>query len=88
MLGTELKAVASKFYRMEINSAVQDLNRAVDLVGEFVSEAISQEKLSSEQLQDVNQTLSLIMDCLQNDDYILVADLFQHELAPLIEELG
>jgi predicted RNA-binding protein with EMAP domain len=38
-------------------------------------------------LQDMNEKLSEIVEALENEDYILIGDLFQYELIPLIDDI-
>lgn len=79
-LDHELKQVANRFYRLEINSGVQEMNQVVAFVEEFVGEVSMLQERSVESVQELNQLLQLVMSCLQNKDYILVADLLGHEL--------
>ncbi|MBZ9636020.1 hypothetical protein [Clostridium sp. FP1] len=38
-------------------------------------------------LQDMNERLSEIVDALENGDFILIGDLFQYELTPILEDI-
>ena len=38
-------------------------------------------------LEDMNEKLSEIVEALENGDFILIGDLFQYELTPMLEDI-
>lgn len=78
-MDTLLQQISNKFYRLEVNVAVQELNQFVEQFEEFLSEFASKQQVPPEQIQGLNQLLEIIMECLQNRDYILAADLIHYE---------
>ena len=38
-------------------------------------------------LEDMNEKLSEIVEALENGDFILIGDLFQYELVPILEDI-
>lgn len=57
---------------------------------QWMSDALTATKHMHKQdidLNDMNGKLSDIVEALVNEDYILIGDLFQYELIPLIEDI-
>ncbi|PWK16182.1 hypothetical protein [Tumebacillus permanentifrigoris] len=77
---TELSGIADLFYRMEFNLGMQKLTRVVELFGEYVVLVQGNNLLSVEQIQELNELLEFSMTCINNQDYILFADLVKFEL--------
>lgn len=57
---------------------------------QWVSEALTVTKEIHKQdlnLQNINEKLIEIVDAMENGDYILIGDLFQYELTPILEDI-
>lgn len=62
----------------QIADGIDWLNKVISL-----TEGVHKGKVS---LEDINGKLSDIVEALQNEDYILVGDLFAYEVLPILEK--
>lgn len=57
---------------------------------QWISEALTVTKDIHKQdfnLQNINEKLIEIVEAMENGDYILIGDLFQYELTPILEDI-
>lgn len=57
---------------------------------QWISQALTVTKDIHKQdlnLQDINEKLIEIVEAIENGDYILIGDLFQYELTPILENI-
>lgn len=85
----------------EIDRIASDFNSGNEAVGiskivplaegiDYISKAINLTKdVQKEEivLDDLNEILNQIIDTLENEDYVLIGDLFYYELLPIIEDI-
>jgi len=56
---------------------------------EWITDAlVTINKLSEKKIIEMNNKLNEVVAALENEDYILVGDLLQYELLPVIEEIN
>lgn len=82
------ETLAKLFYRMELQKAFQSMEEATSNLIGFVEGVRQERDVEAERLQDINQLLELMMNCVSNQDYLLVADLMRYELCPRLQQLA
>jgi hypothetical protein len=79
---------AEFFQRYEENKGTTLLCEIIDDIQWIIGALVETNKLDAERNLEINNRLKDIVAALENGDYILVGDLLQYELLPLIEEFG
>jgi hypothetical protein len=78
---------AELFQRYEESKGTTQLVQIIDGM-EWITEAlVATKKLDEERRAVLNNNLNEIVNALENGDFILVGDLLQYELLPIIEEI-
>lgn len=79
--------VAELFQKYEENKGTALLCEVIEGLQWFIDTLVIIHKLNEENILEINDKLNEIVTALGNEDYILVGDLLQYEIIPVIEEV-
>jgi len=77
----ELELLAAYFYRLEIRSGLKKMDQVLELLTAYL-QGMGEEELSNQTIDEVKDIMELMLQFMQNRDYILLADYLQYELIP------
>jgi hypothetical protein len=78
---------AEFFQKYEENKGTALLVEITDGVKWVIDALVSIQRLDEKEIININNKLNEIIDALENEDYILIGDLLQYELLPVMEEI-
>jgi hypothetical protein len=87
-LSAEIIKTAEFFQRYEENKGTVLLCELIDDIQLIIETLVGINRLSPERNLEINNKLKDIVMALENGDYVLVGDLLQYELMPVIEDIG
>ncbi|MHC1682465.1 MAG: hypothetical protein AB6733_05895 [Clostridiaceae bacterium] len=76
------------FINYDINGGFKNLPTIIDNIQKIIDNVfLIKEEIGTFDINDINSKLNEIVVAIENEDYILIGDLFNYEIKPILDDI-